>query len=120
MLYKADSSILVKIENDPLCGYTKEEFSNVLKSSLAGRVEEAWLFGSYTGNSFGKFSDIDLILVCETKLSFQLRNRMFDDLYDLGPEMDILVYTPLEFSDLKSNPSTGFWKTVTETMVQLV
>ncbi len=120
MLYRADDSILVKFENDPLCGYTRESFMEELRKKLSGRVKEAWLFGSFAGGSFGKFSDIDLILVCDTDKPFPLRNRLYDDLYDLGPEMDILVYTEKEFDSIRDNPPGGFWKSILSTMMRLI
>lgn len=120
MLHKADHSILVKYENDPLCGYTKDSFKTLLREKLSGRVSEAWLFGSFTGETFHRDSDIDMILICETDLPFPERNRIFDDIYDLGPVVDILIYTEEEFSKIRKNPSSGFWKAVTSGMIRLI
>jgi len=120
MLRKADQQILVKYENDPLCGFDRGAFTEVLRKKLTGRVLEAWFFGSFTGKDFNRDSDIDLILVCDTDLPFPERNRSFDDIYDIGPEMDILVYKKEEFDKIRSNPPAGFWKSVIETMKPLI
>ncbi len=42
------------------------------------------------------------------------------DLYDLGPQMDILVYTPEEFSRIMDKLPVGFWRSVKEQMVRLI
>jgi predicted nucleotidyltransferase len=113
-------SILVKSGRDPLAGMTRDEFEAKLVSSLSGRVMEAWLFGSYIAGFFGRESDIDLILVAETKAPFQLRAIDFLDLLDLVPRMDILVYTPEEFRSLVSDPSPGFWRSVVASMRRIL
>jgi len=105
---------------DPLYGYTKIELLDQLKEMLLGRVVEAWIFGSFVHGRFGPDSDIDIIVVCETDLPFTRRQGLFDDVYDLIPAVDLLVYTPAEFSQLTDNPSIGFWTDVVKTMVKLI
>ena len=65
-------------------------------------------------------SDVDLILVVKTGTPFTKRPADFSDLYDLGPTLDLLVYTPDEFARLTRDPSPGFWKSVTESMVRFL
>lgn len=120
MLHRNENSILIKYENDPLSGYTKEEFRDILKKRLSGRVSEAWIFGSFNNNAFNRDSDIDLILICGTELPFPERSRIFDDIYDIGPEIDLLVYNQKEFEKIKINPPSGFWTSVTSTMIRLI
>lgn len=112
----ANSAILVKNDRDPLAGYTREEFERRLAVALSGRVKEAWVFGSYVSGNFGPDSDIDLMLVSETDAPFHTRAFAFDDLLDIGPRMDILVYTPEEFTRLAADPSPGFWRTAVKAM----
>jgi predicted nucleotidyltransferase len=112
--------ILIKNTRDPLAGLTKEEFERRLSLAVTGRVREAWLFGSYVCGALGPDSDIDIILVTETQESFTNRSWQFADLLDIGPRLDILVYTPEEFRRLVEHPTDGFWKNITTTMRLLV
>ncbi|MBF0314271.1 MAG: nucleotidyltransferase domain-containing protein [Oligoflexia bacterium] len=61
------SSILIKDERKPLGGMTKEQLKNALIENLRGRVVAAYLFGSVATETFDVDSDVDIILVCETK-----------------------------------------------------
>jgi len=72
------------------------------------KIQAAYFFGSYVQGHASAWSDIDLLIVMSTTLPFFERSRCFDDLYELGLPVDILVYTPDEFSQLK-NSNTGFW-----------
>jgi predicted nucleotidyltransferase len=105
---------------DPLFGMSRDAFEQALKDSLRGRVEAAYFFGSYGTEAFGPGSDIDLILVSDTALPFTRRPAIFDDLYDLVPSLDLLVYTPREFEDLVADPSPGFWQSVAGGLRRLV
>ncbi len=111
--------ILVRNDRDPLAGLSRTRFEDKLRTALSGRVSEAWLFGSYVSGEFGNDSDIDLILIAETDEPFQSRSFAFADLLDIGPRMDILVYTPDEFRSLVSDPSPGFWTSVASSLRRL-
>ena len=78
----------------PLAGLSREDFESRLRAALAGRVTEAWIFGSYVSGAFGPDSDIDLMLVTATDAPFQARAFAFEDLLDLGPRFDILSTPP--------------------------
>ncbi len=112
--------ILVWNTRDPLRGRTADEFERALKEKLAGRVEQAWLFGSWGTNDFGHDSDIDLMLVVNTDKPFLERARDFFDIMDLVLEMDLLVYTPDEFQTLTSDPSPGFWASAVASMKRIM
>lgn len=112
--------ILVKIKRDPLSGMTREEYKQLLVKKLRGRVREAYIFGSFNTDNFGRFSDVDLILVCDTASPFVERGLDFYDIQDLVPATDILVYTADEFEKIMSDQSTGFWKSVKESMVRIL
>lgn len=115
-----NNNILLKTERDPLFGMTKEIYIEKLKASLNGRVDEAYFFGSFTGDSFNKYSDVDIILVKETDIPFHERAFEFADLLDLVPSTDILVYSRSELDKLLSDDAAGFWKSVRESLVKFI
>ncbi len=115
-----NNNILLKTERDPLFGMTKEIYLEKLIASLKGRVDEAYFFGSITGDAFNKFSDVDIILVKETEKPFQERAFEFADLLDLVPSTDILVYSRSELDKLLSDDAVGFWKSVKESLVRFL
>ena len=91
-----------------------------LRSRLArGAVAEAYLFGSYPAGTATAWSDLDVLVVCDTQEPFVERPRAFADLLDLGVPVDLLVYTPAEFARLKGEP-TGFWKEFERTKERLL
>jgi predicted nucleotidyltransferase len=114
------SDILIRSHRDPLFGMTRDEYITKLKKILYGRVSEAYFFGSFTGSEFGVHSDIDIILVCETDKPFHLRAIDFEDLLDLVPSTDILVYTHDELETLITEETFGFWKSVKDSMVKFM
>ena len=67
------------------------------------------VFGSIATGEMGAWSDVDLIIVKDSSLPFVERPREFFNLLDIGVPIDILVYSPTEFDELKDSDS-GFWK----------
>jgi predicted nucleotidyltransferase len=112
--------ILVKSNRDPLNGLSRSEVLTLLTDSLRSRCTAAYVFGSIARDDMHSESDIDCIIVCETKRSFPERSSLFDDLRDRLPALEILVYTPEEFSRLTNEPSSGFWTPVTRDIVRIV
>jgi len=112
--------VIVWNMRDPLCGRTPWQFEEEIRERLAGRVEAAYVFGSYGTSEFGRDSDIDIMLVEKTDKPFLDRARDFPDLYDLAASLDLLVYTPEEFSSLTGDPSPGFWTSVVASMRRIV
>lgn len=102
-----------------LSGRTDKEFLQSLRQRLRGRVQAAYIFGSFGTPDFHHHSDIDLILVKASHTPFWDRAREFSDLYDLYPRLDILVYTRSELDSLLSE-STGFWKSVKQRLRQIL
>ena len=94
------------------------DFEARLSERLVGRVQRAFLFGSYGTAAFRPGSDVDVILVTSTDLPFVERPRLFDDLYELYPRFDILVYTPEELEAQLAEP-TGFWASVKASLREL-
>ncbi len=77
-----------------------ERIVNRLKKDPSVRL--VLLFGSLARGDARDHSDIDLIVVKETEKRFLDR---LDEFYDDAREaMDILVYTPQEFEDMKERP----------------
>ena len=65
-------------------------------------VRKVLLFGSLARGDARDHSDIDLIVVKDTHMRFLDR---LDEFYDDAREaMDILVYTPQEFEEMKERP----------------
>lgn len=65
-------------------------------------VRKLLLFGSLARGDARDHSDIDLIVVKDTPMRFLDR---LDEFYDDAREaMDILVYTPQEFEEMKERP----------------
>lgn len=115
-----DNNILIKVERDPLFGMTRDAFVEKIRLMLTGRADEAYFFGSFTGDDFNKFSDIDIIIVKDTCKPFHERAIDYGDIPDLIPSTDILVYTRHELDRLLAEGTSGFWKSVKESMVQFI
>jgi predicted nucleotidyltransferase len=65
-------------------------------------VRKVLLFGSLARGDARDHSDIDLIVVKDTQMRFLDR---LDEFYDDAREaMDVLVYTPQEFEEMKHRP----------------
>ena len=77
-----------------------EKILNRLKKDPS--VRKVLLFGSLARGDARDHSDIDLIVVKDTQMRFLDR---LDEFYDDAREaMDILVYTPQEFEEMKERP----------------
>ncbi len=113
---EASRDVLVGPRRDPLFGFSTSRLLEWLRSALARRVREAYLFGSFGTREFGPHSDIDVMLVVDTDLPFVERAAVFDDLRARVPSLEILVYTPEEFERLTTEPTAGFWRSVVPAM----
>ena len=89
-----------------------------LSRQLTGRVLRAYIFGSYGTVSFAPGSDVDLLLVRSTDRPFVERARSFEDLREIYPSLDILVYTPEEL-DAQLQSAVGFWASVRQSLREL-
>ena len=80
--------------------YIKGSFAPVLK---AGGAERAIIFGSYARGEADEYSDVDLVIIKETGLSFLDRYTDFQGLFEATRKaLQILVYTPEEFDDMRA------------------
>ena len=70
----------------------------------AGAAQRAVLFGSYARGDTDEYSDIDLVIIKETGLPFLDRYTDFGGLFQVLPRaLQILVYTPEEFRNMRDN-----------------
>lgn len=72
-------------------------------SALPG-VERISVFGSYAHGRADLFTDLDVLVVMETEQPFTERLRMLYGLLAAPVDMDLVCYTPHEFSQLQDQP----------------
>ncbi|WP_305043745.1 nucleotidyltransferase domain-containing protein [Geoalkalibacter sp.] len=100
--------------------FSREQLMARLRALLGGEIlVSAWLIGSCARGDAKPWSDIDLILVRETDLPFVERPRLFPCLDEMGVPVDLLVYTPEEFSALENHP-TSFWRQAQKERLRLI
>jgi predicted nucleotidyltransferase len=73
----------------------------VLRACAREGAHKAILFGSYARGEADAFSDLDLVIVCDTSTPFLDRFRSFVDVLDAFPGTDLLVYTPAEYEGMR-------------------
>ena len=112
--------VIVWNTREPLYGKTPEQFETELRAKLEGRVEAAYIFGSYGTKDFGRDSDVDMMLVVKTGKPFLDRALDFQELHRLAASLDLLVYTPEEFERLTREPSPGFWTSAVASMRRIL
>ncbi len=78
-----------------------DEIVNRIKKS--GDVERIILFGSSARGEMDKYSDIDIVVIKETKERFIKRILDIESLVDLPVHVDVFVYTPSEFALMIKN-----------------
>jgi predicted nucleotidyltransferase len=79
----------------------KIELVRIVEVLKKAGVERIILFGSIAKDEIGPASDIDLIVVQETKKRFIERIGDLYELIDPKYALDILVYTPSEFEEMR-------------------
>ncbi len=101
---------------------SKDEFVEQLKKHINSSALEIYIFGSFFGPEFNTDSDLDLLIVTETKLPFHERHELFPELLNFfnqnNIEFDLIIYTPLEFQKLNNegkNSKVGFWSNFVKT-----
>jgi predicted nucleotidyltransferase len=75
------------------------------------KPEKIILFGSFAGGRATKDSDIDLMIIKETRQGPWERQKMVEKLVTRNVPVDLLVYTPREFRD-RVNLGDAFAKEV--------
>ena len=81
-----------------------------------GGALKAILFGSYARGDADEYSDIDLIIIAESKRPFVERFKDFSDLWNVSPvkAIDVLVYTPQEFQEMYEHQNPFIVRAVEE------
>lgn len=80
-----------------------------LRARLAPHLRDALkaiVFGSVARGEADDWSDLDLVIVADTPRPFLERFRDFTGLYGVWSRLDVLVYTPSEFTAMlaEGNP----------------
>jgi predicted nucleotidyltransferase len=114
-------SIVFTPDQQNLAKQDRGQLIEALRSILTGKAESAYIFGSFATGNQDPLSDIDLIVVAQTALPFHERARQFDQVYEVWPRIDLLVYTPEEFErQLQNADQGGFWKSVKDSLVKIL
>ena len=79
----------------------------------------AYIYGSTINNSQDDFSDVDILLVRETHLSFFDRLREVFDLFYEFDKVDLNIYTEEEFNSMCSDGSRYFIHNAVESGVRV-
>jgi predicted nucleotidyltransferase len=79
------------------------ELQRIILDIIKLGVEKIILFGSLSSGDVHKSSDIDLIIVKKTEKKFLERLEEFYNYLNPQVAVDILVYTPEEFEEMKKN-----------------
>ncbi len=90
----------------------EDEYAALLKTELACIVEKlrqlgakkVILFGSYARGRADLFTDLDLLVVLDSKLPFVERTAQLYGLLAPRVAADILAYTPEEWEEMKTWP----------------
>lgn len=92
-----------------------DEIKNIVSIIKETNPEKIFLFGSYASGKYDKNSDIDLLIVTQSKeppLNRRLKLRRLLKRYDRQFGLDLFVYTPEEFDLLKNDPSSFIYSSV--------
>ena len=65
------------------------------------RARKAIVFGSVARGEADEWSDLDLVIIADTRRPFLERYLDFEGIYDVWPRLDLLVYTPDEFAAMQ-------------------
>lgn len=76
----------------------------VAKLSVMPEVERVSVFGSYARGRADLFTDLDILVVMDTDQPFLDRMRTLYRLLAAPVDMDLVCYTPREFSELQDSP----------------
>ncbi|GJQ60522.1 MAG: nucleotidyltransferase domain-containing protein [Candidatus Scalindua sp.] len=100
--------------------FSLSDIISFLQEKLAKRdITSCFLFGSLALNETTPWSDIDILIITETEKAFIERPLDYQELFDLGVSLDIIVYTPEEFEKVKMSAS-GFSLEMQKKMIQVL
>jgi predicted nucleotidyltransferase len=107
---------IYKIHGPPK--FSRTELIRKLRSALHGRAYQAFVFGSYAARTATSSSDVDLLVIADSRRPFVERFRDFTDIVQRFAPIDLVVYTPAEWHALIHDP-TPFWAYAKKTWVPL-
>lgn len=113
-------SVIIWPKTEMYSGLTREELINKFKIALKGKCISAYFFGSFASGNDTPESDIDILVVANTERPFIERARQYNALWDIFPRLDLLVYTPQEFAQLKKDDFPGFRKSMMSNLLQIL
>ena len=89
--------------------WTRDQLIALLREILRGRAREAYLIGSHAAGTADRDSDVDLILVCDTRLSWPERAQEFD-LFPRLENLNLVIYTTAEWENMREVHSPFLWQ----------
>ena len=101
----------------------KELLNKIIQNLLSVNPSMIILFGSYAKNDFDEESDVDLVVILDTKMipetydhKLKLKVQVRYTIYELSRQIpiDLIVYTNGEFEILKKQ-KTSFYNELMET-----
>lgn len=114
-------SIVFRPDQQNLAKQDRGQLLEALRHILADMAQAAYIFGSFASGNHDPLSDMDLIVIAHTTLPFHERPRQFEQVYEVWPRIDLLVYTPEEFArQLRNADQGGFWKSVKDSLVKIL
>ncbi len=90
-----------------------------MAEAIAQSADADCLYGSVATGQYTRTSDVDLVLVAEDLPPFFQRFKLFTELYELCPRLDLLVYTPAEFRSQLAMPA-GFWSDFKKSALRII
>jgi predicted nucleotidyltransferase len=78
-----------------------ERVAHVIASLEEYDPQQVILFGSWARGDEDEYSDLDLVIIKETQERFLDRLKRVYELVKPAFAMDVLVYTPQEFADMR-------------------
>jgi predicted nucleotidyltransferase len=81
------------------------------------RARKAIVFGSVARGEADRWSDLDLVIVVDTPRPFLDRYLDFTGIYDVWPQLDLLIYTPEEFERMQAEGRPFIEHVLTEGVV---
>ena len=94
----------------------REEHQTLLEQALQDLVERLKaiegvhrisLFGSFVRGRRDLFTDLDILVVMDTRMSYVERLRFLYSKVNVPVDLDMLCYTPQEFQSLKGSGRLG-------------
>ena len=66
------------------------------------KARKAIVFGSVARGEADEWSDLDLVIIADTPRPFFDRFKDFTGIWDVWPQLDLLIYTPAEFERMRA------------------